>query len=89
MSSRCNGVYLCHGYGESEVGGGICRLLYFYAGEPDRKLLEDKPEGFVIMVPQNEAWAMLIEKCFPDARRVTRYAIKKTQNSIEKHCKGI
>ena len=40
----------------------------FYAGEPDRKLLEDKPEGFVIMVPQNEAWAMLIEKCFPDAR---------------------
>ena len=49
----------------------------FYAGEPDRKLLEDKPEGFVIMVPQNEAWAMLIEKCFPDARRVTRYAIKK------------
>lgn len=29
------------------------------------------------MVPQNEAWAMLIEECFPDARRVTRYAIKK------------
>lgn len=49
----------------------------FYAGEPDRKLLEDKPEGFVIMVPQNEAWAMLIEECFPDAGRVTRYAIKK------------
>ena len=49
----------------------------FYAGKPDRKLLEDKPEGFVIMVPQNEAWTMLIEECFPDARRVTRYAIKK------------
>ena len=49
----------------------------FYAGEPDRKLLEGKPEGFVIMVPQSETWAMLIEECFPDARRVTRYAIKK------------
>lgn len=45
----------------------------FYAGEPDRKLLEGKPEGFVIMVSQSETWAMLIEECFPDARRVTRY----------------
>ena len=26
----------------------------FYAGEPDRELVENKPDGFVIMVPQNE-----------------------------------
>lgn len=26
----------------------------FYAGEPDKKLLEHKPDGFIIMVPQNE-----------------------------------
>lgn len=39
--------------------------------------MQGKPEGFVIMVPQNEAWAKLIEACFPDAKRVTRYAIKK------------
>ena len=26
----------------------------FYAGEPDRELIMNKPEGFVIMTPQNE-----------------------------------
>ena len=49
----------------------------FYAGEPDRELLENKPDGFVIMTPQNEEWASLIEECFPAAKRVTRYAIRK------------
>ena len=36
----------------------------FYAGEPDRELVENKPGGFVIMVPQDEAWAALIEACW-------------------------
>lgn len=49
----------------------------FYAGEPDRELILNKPEGFVIMVPQDEAWAGLIEECFPASKRVTRYAIRK------------
>ena len=49
----------------------------FLAGEPERELVINKPEGFVIMVPQNEQWATLIEECFPNAKRVTRYAIKK------------
>lgn len=49
----------------------------FLAGEPDRELVLSKPDGFVIMVPQNEEWAALIEDCFPDAKRVTRYAIRK------------
>jgi hypothetical protein len=49
----------------------------FYAGEPDEELVKNKPEGFVIMVPQNEAWAELIEKVYPGANKVTRYAIKK------------
>ena len=49
----------------------------FYAGEPDRELVENKPGGFVIMVPQDEAWAALIEACWPSAKRVTRYAIRK------------
>lgn len=49
----------------------------FYAGEPDRELVINKPEGFVIMVPRNEDWAALIEECFPSAKRVTRYAIRK------------
>ena len=49
----------------------------FYAGEPDRELVMNKPEGFVIMTPQNEAWAELIEECYPAAKKVTRFAIKK------------
>ena len=49
----------------------------FYGGVPDRELVVNKPEGFVIMTPQNEAWAKLIEECFPTSKRVTRYAIKK------------
>ena len=49
----------------------------FLAGEPDRELVINKPDGFVIMTPQNERWSELIEKCFPDARKVTRYAIRK------------
>ncbi len=49
----------------------------FFAGKPDRELVSAKPAGFVIMVPQSEAWATLIEECFPSAKRVTRYAIRK------------
>lgn len=49
----------------------------FYAGKPDKELIENKPDGFVIMTPQNEEWAKCIEECFPDAKRVIRYAIKK------------
>ena len=49
----------------------------FYGGEPEKELVVNKPDGFVIMVPQNESWAKLIEECFDAAKRVTRYAIKK------------
>lgn len=49
----------------------------FFAGEPDKELVINKPEGFVIMVPQSEDWEKLIEECFPSAKRVKRYAIKK------------
>ena len=49
----------------------------FYAGEPDRELIAFKPKGVVGMVPPDERWAALIEECWPDADKVTRYAIKK------------
>ncbi len=49
----------------------------FFAGEPNRELVKNKPDGFAIMVPSSEGWASLIEECIPSARRVTRYAIKK------------
>ncbi|MBP5263462.1 MAG: GNAT family N-acetyltransferase [Lachnospiraceae bacterium] len=49
----------------------------FYAGVPDKELVRNKPNGFVIMTPQNKEWEACIEVCFPTAKKVTRYAIKK------------
>ena len=49
----------------------------FFAGEPDKDLVVHNLAGFVIMTPQNGAWAELIEKCLPSAKKVTRYAIRK------------
>ena len=55
---------------------GCFRLL---AGKPDPLLVtEPLPGGFSVLVPQNEEWARLIERCYPNtARRVRRYAIRK------------
>lgn len=49
----------------------------FLAGEPNKELVRNKPEGFTIMVPQSREWEQLIEECLPNARRFERYAIKK------------
>lgn len=54
----------------------------FYAGNPSEELIQFKPESckrdFIIMVPQNDEWSELIEKCYGDkAKKVIRYAIKK------------
>ena len=49
----------------------------FVAGKPDLELVLGKPGGFVIMVPQDETWASMIGECWPDAKRFTRYAIRK------------
>ena len=52
-----------------------------YAGEPDRELVvAGKPKGLVFMTPQTEGWAKLIEECFPDAEKKTRYAIKRQKH---------
>ena len=62
---------------EPESAMAFVGCFAFVAGKPDREILLAKPEGFVIMAPQNEAWAAMIEDCWPDARKFTRYAIKK------------
>lgn len=49
----------------------------FFGGRPDAELVKNKPAGFVIMVPQNNEWADLIESIYPSAKKVTRYAIRK------------
>ena len=48
----------------------------FCAGEPDLELLRGKPDRWMIVVPQDEAWEDLIENNFPAFKRI-RYALKK------------
>lgn len=63
---------------DSPVSAMACAGCFaFYAGVPDRELVKAKPKGFVIMTPQNKDWETCIEECFPAARKVIRYAIKK------------
>lgn len=59
----------------------------FLAGLPSEELVRLKPEtckqDFIIMVPQNDKWAELIEKCYTDkAKKVTRYAFKKLSDTF-------
>ena len=61
----------------------------FYAGNPSEELVRFKPENskqnFIIMVPKNEEWGNLIEKCYCEkAKKVTRYAIKKEPDAFDK-----
>lgn len=72
----------------------------FYAGTPSEELIRWKPGNgvqdfipaeplapagyFAIMVPQNDAWAALIEKCYGDrAKKVIRYATKKEKDIFD------
>ena len=49
----------------------------FFAGKPDTELVMSKPEGFALLTPKGRQWAELIENTYPDAKKVTRYAIRK------------
>lgn len=54
----------------------------FFAGRPDRELVlfqrECSEKDFIIMVPQNDEWAEVIEECLGNkAKAATRYAIRK------------
>lgn len=61
----------------------------FFAGQPNEELVSFKPEGcqqdFVIMIPQNDEWATLIEDVYGKrARKVERYAIKKEPDVFDR-----
>lgn len=61
----------------------------FFAGSPNKELVLYKPDecrqDFIIMIPQDEKWAKLIEKNYDiKAKKVSRYAIKKEFDIFEK-----
>lgn len=61
----------------------------FFAGRPEEELVRYWPEGrppsFHILVPQNEAWASLIERCYAgQAKQTVRYAIRKEPDRLDR-----
>lgn len=61
----------------------------YFAGKPNAELVSFKPQwctqDFMIMVPQNAAWAELIESCMGErAKKTKRYAIKKEPGIFDK-----
>lgn len=74
---------------EDDSAMAILGDFAFFAGKPNAKLLKFKPQSckqnFIIMVPENEEWAKLIEQCYGGkAKKVTRYAIKKEKDIFNK-----
>lgn len=67
------------------VLGDFC----FLAGKPDREFVLSEQalgkQGFMIMVPQGDKWAQLIEECLGEkAKKVTRYATKKEPDVFDR-----
>ena len=63
------------------VLGDFC----FFGGVANKELVEYKPdyykENFIIMVPQSNEWSVLIKECYGNnAKKITRYAIKKEEH---------
>lgn len=74
---------------ENNAAVAILGDFSFFAGKPSERFVCFKPESckqdFIIMVPQNDEWAELIEKCYGNkARKVSRYAIKKEKDVFDK-----
>lgn len=67
----------------------------FFAGKPNAELVKNKPskleQDFIIMIPENENWAEMIESVYgKKAVRTERYAIKKEADVFDlKFLKGL
>ncbi len=61
----------------------------FFAGKPTREMVLNVQAAsmgdFIILVPQNQGWAQMIESCCQKhAKKVTRYAIKKEPHVFDR-----
>ncbi|MCR5072729.1 MAG: GNAT family N-acetyltransferase, partial [Clostridiales bacterium] len=52
----------------------------FFAGEPDRELVQSKQAKSVALMAKEKAWEPLFRECYPEAERVTRYAIRRCRD---------
>jgi len=75
---------------EKDAAMAILGDFVFFSGNPSEELVRFKPDSckndFIIMIPENDDWANLIEKCYGDkAKKITRYAIKKEPEVFDKY----
>ncbi len=52
----------------------------YFAGEPNRELVQSKQAKEVALLSKEEAWEPLFEECYPEAERITRYAIHRCRD---------
>ncbi len=52
----------------------------YFAGEPNRELVQSKQSKEVALLAKEEAWEPLFRECYPEAERVTRYAIHRCKD---------
>lgn len=72
-------------YGDAEQAPGSAMAVLgdfcFFAGRPNREVASFRPpemRAYMLLVPQREEWAGLIEQQYgTSCRRITRYALKK------------
>ena len=89
----CLQGYMGQAYAEDLINPESAQILVgdfcFLAGKANKELILNVPKerksNFVIMIPQNKEWEQMIEFTYQEnAKRVTRYAIKKEHNIFQK-----
>ncbi len=71
------GKILADDENDPESAAACLGSFVFFAGKPDADLLKSRPAECFIMVPQNEDWAQLMERTYPEAQYQMRYAFRK------------
>ena len=52
----------------------------YFAGEPDKELVENRQSKETALLSKEKAWEPLFEQCYPEAERITRYAIHRCKD---------
>ncbi len=90
----CLQGYMGHAWADNENDPGSAQIITgdfcFFAGCPNVNLIKNIPEyyssQYLLMLPQNEAWAALIEQYYKNnAVKFNRYAIKKETGVFDRN----
>ena len=72
-------IYVDNPNSPNSAVGYLGRWVYC-VGKPNKALITRKEKEWLMLFPQNKGWDKLIRECYPEAERVTRYAINHDAN---------